>query len=541
MNKEKKIFQVRNIVKSIFRAISTALTVSAFCLILVSCTTVEKKEPKYEGGFFETCFYFSSLPENIGYSHLIKASKIFKNEFCRSRVRSKNIFEMKFHGDKTCFFSKNRIDKKTEEMIFQNEDKRKEYILNAFFTEKNSSVYWSDGRKILRIHDTIPEKFKLPAITENSETDRIVIKGKDSRIIRFKNYLESIEMPFKLGTTQGNKLKLIVEKTEDERFFLIPFFWDKFNFKEIVPHKPGDISIISGNSEKKSAELKMYYGGWEKRKVETKKSNRSIIEIKKSVLNSSFNEEHITAYIFDIKDSYKNSRNITKLYSPKYSGGQIIPAVKLFSSELLIESSVAMSPEDTFMWIFSADGNFDFRNESFMGNLISLKLAKRLYTGVPSFLGGQNLFNRTMNIPFEALRQTLFSENQVVYHGDFENHQYIYDKSGFSEKSAIKKPGKIKGTKAFFGSTENAHYIVGSIVIRANSAKKHIEKAKEILYDSKISVIQEIHEDTGIKDGWASFSFIAPSDFEQKIIKLFDSSIAPVHKTFSLGVYRVGE
>ncbi len=526
--------------KSVFRAFSTVMTISVFCLILLSCASTEKKEPKYEGGFFETCFYFSAMPENIGYSHLVKASKCFRDEF-RGRVRSKNIFEMRFHGKKTCFFSKKRVDKKTEEMIFRNRNKKIEYLLNAFFTEKNSSVYWSDGKRIRKIHDNISEKSKLPFITENTGTDRIVINGYDHRIVHFKNYLKSIDMPFKLGMDKNKDMKLIIEKTDDERFILIPFFWDKFNFREIASHEPGDISVISENSNKEYAELKMYYEGWEKKEAEIKKSSRDIIKTKKSVLNSSFNEEQITAYMFDIKNSYKNSRTIAKLYSPKYSGGEITPVVKLFSSELLINSRVIISPEDIFLWIYSADGNFDFRDKSFMGNLLSLKLAKRLYTGTPSFLGGQNLFNRTMNIPFEALKQTLFSENEVVYYGDFKKKQYLYTKSGFSEKSAIKNPGEIKGTKAFFGSTENVRYIVVSVVVRSDLAQEHIKKAKEVFIDSKISIIQETYENTGDKDGWASLSFVVPSDFEQKIIKLFDSSVAPVHKTFSLGVYRVEE
>lgn len=511
------------------------IIISIYFIILCACSPAQTPiAEKFEASIVETCYYFTYKPKGTKEEHIQKAYNIFKNVADQEGI---TILDSMINNKRACFLSTEEIDIDTQKFV--SSDRIVYYLLTAFFNEKNRSVYELHEDNISREQDKYSLLQKLDVL--NYIDEGVVIEGDSALIVLFKNYLDKLGIPYNFGNSLSGQLILTISGM-NERISTIPFLWEQIDFIRFVTARAGDMSLIHGRPHNSvNDSLTLYINGWTKQKVPYTYSSENTITFKKSVLSLPFNEDQIMSYFYTLKRSSYWSDNKEIFYAPQYVGAQVDVSVGLNKAMVTIDSDAILTPERIFMWMAAAVTIPPTFSYQFLANLLSLKMAKRLYTGLPTFLGGEDLFKRTQEIPFESIRSHTMLKGNVAVTGNITKKMYLKDSEFFGETTVFRSIEETEPFKAYFASWAKEKDVLISFVARSGNYTLEKQQVIDILTQNNLPVIFQFSEQISAKDGWYAVSIVVPADKEKQVVAMYEQRIKQLNPTISLGVYRVSK
>jgi len=358
-------------------------------------------------------------------------------------------------------------------------------------------------------------------------------------MLMFRAFLDRAGIPVLFGVDGAGLFVLSVARDPTDVFLLVPYAWEHIDYAQWVALSPVD-QAHAETAFGIPAETELRLAGWGKGSARTVVGRDPRITFRRSVLNLPFGEETLTAFFYSLRDSIRHPGSLAALYHPAFSGTPVTVRVNLFSVELLLGDPVLLSPEGLFLWFYTLNTPTDRYDEEFYLNLLALKLAKRLYTGLPSFLGGASLFTHSGEIPFDQMRKSLFSKDAIETTGFSFPYSYVWSGELFTETTGTLPIERAEPTQAFYGATEGADRALCVIVLRAADADEKRDAVETLLRTKGFTPLLRLHEWTGEQDGWAALGFVVPAAQESVIMRIFETELAKMDRTISIGVYRVG-
>jgi len=490
-------------------------------------------------GFYELCFHFSKLPENTGDKDVLEAAQIYGGIIEKSghSVLKKNVSQKS-----VCYF----IDSIPRLDTFRAEAKSNiaQYLLNAFFNKDNASLYAvSVNRKyVYRKFDNIKKSQKLPIYmkVENG----LVLTGTDRKMLYAARYLEMLKIEHQFGYNEKGEMIINVSSDSSKRWMMVPFLYSSLDLDDFVSLLPGDYAILS-YCRKKETDVEFRVPSWEHSKVpfiakEGFASDDALV-FSAGTMSLPFSDDVLLKYFYTLAQSYRLPMSSSFMYSPNFNGVNVTPSVMLFSSEFLINGDSVLTPEKILLWVTSVDRQLKEYPDSFYANLLSLKIARKLYTEKPSFLGGAELLNITKEVPFDEIGRHLFNDGTVAVFGALESNLYLYSEDVLSEYSSYVDIKRSKAVKAFYGSPKNATDIVVSFVLRAHNSEVIIEKIQEILAQNGFDPVHSVVEHIAKNDSWGSISVATGIKKESQLVDIYNKLLKKLNNTLSIGVYRVSK
>lgn len=517
---------------------SPSIFTAVLIITVAGCgsTQIKRQTPV---GFYELCFSFAKLPENTADKDLQEASDIYAGNIEKSGY---NVLKRNVSRNSVCYFTDSvpdflPVSEKAKSNIAQ-------YLLNAFFNKDNASLYGvSINRKFaLRMFDNIDRQQKLPIFMKID--NGLILTGSDRKMLYAARYLEMLKIEHQFGYSKDGELIINVSSDISERWMMVPFLYRSLNLDEFVSLLPGDYAILA-SCRIKGTEVEFRIPSWQLSEVPLIAKEGFAAEdalvFSTGVLSLPFSEDVLLKYFYSLAESYRLPMSSSFMYSPNFNGVKVDPSVMLFSSEFLINGDSVLKPEKILLWIKSVDQQLKEYPDSFYANLLSLKIARKLYTEKPSFLGGAELLNITTEVPFETISQHLFSDGAVSVFGSLENNLYLYSEELLSEYSSYVDIKKTKPVKAFYGSPKNATDIIVSFVVRAHNSELLIEKISNALSQKGFYPIQTLVEHIAENDSWGSVSLKVSAKEESKIVVIYNKLLKELNNTLSIGVYRVAK
>jgi len=269
--------------------------------------------------------------------------------------------------------------------------------------------------------------------------------------------------------------------------------------------------------------------------------NEDALVFSVSFMSLPFDEEIMLKYFYSLSKSYLLPPSSGLYYSPNFKGSSVRPTVLLFSSELAISGEYVISPETIYMWVSSVNAQIEEFPDTFYANLLSLKIARKLYTGSPSFLGGAELVNKTTAVPFENIAKMLFNTGNVTVFGSISSSLYLYRGDIISEFSNLIEMSKAASVKAVFGSPDNSDRSIVSFVVRSANAEVLTDRMVADLKKEGFTPFQFLFEQVSLNDAWGSVSVSVEKSSEKKILDLYEKRFKLLNNTISVGVYRVSK
>jgi len=485
--------------------------------------------------FFELCVYFERLPQNTEISDIEEVSSLLEAGISSS---GNTVLKRELSKSKICFFTKEQPYSEIFASVSgDNAGNIAKYLISAFFSTSYASLYRinGDSGKVERLYDGITLFGKLPQIREASSG--IVFKGTTARILYAARYFKRLGFIDGSGLDADGDLIFTVEEDLLGKWREALFLFNALDFEKMIQPSPGDYAVLQSLGETREL-VKINDSDWEKIEAAGGRGEGNSFNFSVGVLNSNFAAEDYLRYLYTLADSHKISTGSGSFYSPGYSGISVKPVLKLFSSSLGFDGEAEMSAESVLLWITSIDKSVGYFPDSFYANLLSLKLAERLYTGLPSFLGGAELVNMTAHIPFSRLGETLFRKEKLTVSGKIAKEIYVFTGQVVSESQSVVPLEEARGTVALYGNPKLADRDIVSFVVRGADAEKMVENAENELKKAGFTPFQQIYEKAADGDFWAAFSISVPLQSEQRVMQIYREKLLKMNPTFSIGVYR---
>ena len=485
--------------------------------------------------FFELCVYFERLPQNAKISDIEEVASRLEAGMSSS---GNTVLKRELSKSKICFFTKEQpYSEIFASVSADNAGNVAKYLISAYLSTDNASLYRinGDSGNVERLYDQIPLLGKLPQNREASSG--IVFKGTTSRILYAADYFKRLGFIDEFGLDAEGGLIFTIEEDLLGKWREALFLFDTLDFEKMIQPRPGDYAILQSLGETRES-VKIKSSDWEKIEAERGEGEGNSFNFSVGVLNSNFAAEDYLRYLYTLADSHKISTGSGSFYSPRYSGISVKPVLKLFSSSLDFDGSAQMSAESVLLWTSSIDKSIGDFPDDFYANLLSLKLAEKLYTGLPSFLGGAELVNMTAHVPFHKLGETLFRRGKLTIRGKIVKEIYMFTGQVISESQSTLPINEARGTVALYGNPKLANRDIISIVVRGADAEKMIENAENELKKSGFTPFFRISEKADDGDSWASVSISVPLQSEQRVMQIYREKLLKMNQTFSIGVYR---
>lgn len=377
-----------------------------------------------------------------------------------------------------------------------------------------------------------PPQAEIPA-------EGVLLKGSDPRMLLFRAFLDRAGIPVSFGVDGAGLFVLSVARDATDVFLLVPYAWEHIDYAQWVILSP-DERARAETAFGIPAETELRLAGWKKTYARTTVGAEPRITFKRSVLNLPFGEEAVTAFFYSLLDSIRRPGSLAALYHPAFSGTPVTARVNLFSVDLPLDDPVLLSPEGLFLWFYTLNAPAERYDDRFYLNLLALKIAKRLYTGLPSFLGGATLFTHTGEIPFDQMRKSLFSNGAIETTGFSFPYSYVWSGELFAETTGILPIERVEPVQAFYAAAEGADRALCAIVLRSADAGEKRDAIETLLAAKGFTPVLRLHERTGEQDGWAALGFAVPAAKESALMRIFETELAKIDRTISIGVYRVG-
>jgi hypothetical protein len=511
------------------------------CAVLSGCggskNVKRSMVPVY--GFYELCFYFPRTPEGTTDKDVEEASAIYVDHL---ESRGVTVFKKRYYSRSACFFTDTIPDFSKPVKLSQNNISQ--YILNAYFDKENASLFGIENvsGKYDPIFAGSSQRSVLPIYLPVEEG--IFLRGTSSEIVFLARYLEILEIEHQFGMDEEGRLIINLGHDEANRWMMVPFLYESIDLTKFVNPKPGDYSILS-ECKDEDTEIVIFIPPWEKTGVPFAKDQsvgkEDSLLFSNSIVSLPFSEDVLPRYIYSLAGSHLLPPSSGLFYSPNFSGGIVVPQVYLLTSEIAIDGVSTLSSEKILLWLLSVNSELEEYPDTLYANILSLKLAKRLYTGTPQFLGGSEMFNPTAAIPFESVRRYLFNKGNVSVFGAIDNSLYLNSDEIILEYPSFTEIEKVKGFKAFFGAPDNSCRSIVSIVFRSKKAFELVNSVKNQLSNAGYTVIQTLFEQISENDSWGSVSISITAEKEKYLSDFFEKKIKKMDKSMSLGVYRVQE
>jgi len=383
----------------------------------------------------------------------------------------------------------------------------------------------------------IPAAPAVPPAVEPAEG--IVLRGSDPRMLSFRTFLARSGMAASFGVDAAGLYVLAVARDESGRQLTVPYLWEHGD------HASRDLSgledvVFVRQMRGVPAQLELRIPGWKRAPVPVVTAIAPRILFRSSTLNLPFDEETLLAFFHGLRDSVRHPGSLSAIYNPLFSGTPFSVRVHLFSAEIRFDGPVSLSPEEFFLWFYTLGQGSETCDDSFYAALLSLKVAKRLYTGVPSFLGGPALLTRSAEIPFGEVRKHLFAPGVPEFSGVGMSYFYAWRGPLAEETTLLVPPGQSVPVKAFFAAPEGAVRSIVSLVVRSVDALEKRQRIVDVLEAHGFSHFGEMYEQVGAQDAWAAVSGSVDPSREKEVISCYEKVLAVMDKTLSMGVYRVG-
>ncbi|MGI6394226.1 MAG: hypothetical protein ACOX2F_05785 [bacterium] len=487
--------------------------------------------------FYELCYNFPKLPENTEENDIKTALNEYEEHLNEAEI---TVLKRKNSSDSVCYF----IDNFKEIPPFQKEIENNisQYLIHAYFNEEHSSVYgiFPGGKEAKKLKDNIPFLRKLPLYIDKHEG--LVISGTNKKMLFMARYLDVLEIKNEFGFDEKGKMVINVKQEGSNRWKMVPFLFDLLDLGEFASPLPGDYALLSEKVNEKVS-LKLNIPFWEKFEVPTAKEkvlgNEDALVFSVGTLSLPFDEETLLKYFYSLSKSYLLPPSNGLYYSPNFRGSNVSPTLLLLSSELAISGEYAVTPEMIYMWISSVASQLGSFPDSFYANLLSLKIAKKLYIGTPSFLGGAELVNMTREVPFENIAKMLFYKGNVTVFGSLESSLHLYQGDIISEFPTLTDLSKSARIKAVFGSPDESGRSIISFVVRSANAESLTENISSDLEKKGCFVIQTLFEQVSLNDAWGAVSVVVEKKDESMLLELYEKKFKLLNNTLSVGVYRV--
>lgn len=497
---------------------------------------VLNKEPQ-KFSFYELCFAFPKLPENTGENDIKTASSAYEKSLLNKGI---TVLKRRNTANSVCYFIDSMPDFSVPNEDVSNNISK--YLLTAYFKKEYSSLYgvFPTRKKSVMIHDKIPLPRKLPLYVEKKEG--IVITGSDSKLLFIARYLDILNIEHDFGFNGCGAMVINILPDLDERWKMIPFLSDSLELEDFVSQVPGDFALLD-NCRKDRITLKLLMPSWELSPVPVARDiglgNEDALVFSVSVMSLPFDEETLLKFFYTLSNSYLLPPSSGLYYSPNFKGSGVKPMVLLFSSEFSISGEYSLSPEMIYMWVSSVNRQLESYPDDFYANLLSLKIARKIYSGTPSFLGGNELVNTTSAVPFEKIREMLFHKGNITVFGSVNSSLYLFSEDIISEFGTVIDASKSIRVKAFYGSPENSDRSIITFVTRSANAEVLTNKIGIVLLESGFIPFQTLFEQVSLNDSWGSVTVSIPKTHEKKILDLYEKNFKLLNNTVSVGVYRV--
>lgn len=509
-----------------------------FLVLSASCAGEVKKEPQ-KISFYELCFYLQKVPSQTTESDVLNAFDHYADHLKKSGI---SVLKKKMNGPSVCYFTDKVPDFSRPAGELQNGVSQ--YLVNACFTKENSSLHavLPGGKSSVVMHDDIPLTAKLPLYYEINEG--LSLKGGGRRLLIISRYLDILKIRHQFGLNEAGELMINIKPDQSARWMMVPFLYNSLNIEEFISPLPGDYAILR-NSGTVKVVSNIKIPSWELDTIPVGRNQELLgddaIVFSSGVLSLPFDDEMLLKYFYSLSGSYLLPPFSGLYYSPNFRGASVFPRVLLFSSELAISGETSPKPEDILLWALSVDRQIDEYPDQFYANLLSVRIAKKLYTGSPSFLGGEELLNYTAPVSFEKIRDYLFHRGNVTVFGSLKNSMYLCTDDLISEYPSVSDISRSERTKAYYGSPDTANYSVASIVVRSAKTGEITEKIGRMLIENGFSILSTLFEQVSQNDSWGSVSVAISLEDEKKLLDLYEKNFKLLDNTVSLGVYRVAK
>lgn len=514
---------------------------SGLILLLIfavsGCSEAVVKKDQISVSFYELCFNFPKMPENSTLEDVTEASEIYTGHLNKKGI---TVLKKRSSKESVCYFIDSITDFSTPQT--QTSNNIADYLLKAYFKKKNSSLFGikQQGRSFFKVHDFVPMNRKLPLHVEKNEG--MVFTGLDRKILFLARYLEALEIPNIFGLNEVGRMIVEIGADRSDRWKMLPFLFEALDLESLISPVPGDYAIIN-NCNISKIDMKLNVQGWELSPIPVAAGmgvgSEDAFVFSVSLMSLPFNEETLLKFFYSMANSYLLPPSSGLYYSPNFKGSTVRPVVHLFSSELAVTGEHYFTPEMIYMWVSSVNRQLEEYPDAFYANLLSLKIAKKMFTGTPSFLGGSELVNMTTVVPFEKIREMLFHKGNVTVFGAISSSLYLYNEDIVSEFSTVKDIAGTKRVKAVYGSADNSDRSVISIITRSSNAEILIGDITEILKTEGHNSILTLFEQVSINDAWGAVSIVVRADDEKKILELYEKRFKLLNNNVSIGVYRV--
>ncbi len=378
----------------------------------------------------------------------------------------------------------------------------------------------------------------MPGVVSEPE-EGVVVRGSDPRMLFFKKFLERSGYACSFGTDSRGLYVLAVPSDATERHLFVPYLWEHGDYAE---------RIVLGGSDRSLAEaatgvpatVEIHIPGWERVPVTPLAVAGVRVVFSRSVLSLPFDEESLVRFFYGLRDAAYFPGDLAALYSPLFYGVPISVRVLLRSVEIVFDGQMPLSPEELFLWFYTTTRREAISGDDlFYANLLSLKIAKRLYTGMPAFLGGAVLFTNGEGIPFEEIRRHMLVEGGVAFAGIPIPYSYVWRGPRIEEQTVSIPPEQTVPVKALFAPLEGSSRSIASLVVRSADALEKRRLVVETLVNRGLVPFGELYEKMGEKDAWAAVSVVVEPSREKELFACYEQEFVPLDKTFSIGVYRV--
>lgn len=513
-----------------------------FILILVpafsGCASKSvKKEVLPEYSYYELCFYFLRTPEGTTEEDVAEAAFLYAEHLENSNV---TVFKRRNCERSACFFIDTVPD--FSKPVRMSGNNISQYLLNAGFEKESASLFGIDNvnNKFDLIFAEFSQRSVLPIYLPVEEG--LILSGNNRKLLLLSRYLQVLHIEHQFGINDRGELILNLIPDVSKRWMMVPFLFRSLDLENFISPKPGDYSILS-ECDNSQVSIEILVPWWKKTDVPVV-SDQSIgkedsLFFSTGLLSMPFNDDVVLRYLYSLALSHLLPPSPGLFYSPGFIGGTVGPKLLLLSSEFSVEGEIDLTAEKILLWILSVDSQSKYYPDTFYANILSLRLAKKLYTDSSGFLGGSELFVSTSSVPFEAIRKYFFNKGNVSVFGSIENALYLNFEEIILEYPSFRSIEKTEGMKAFYGSPEMSEESIVSIVFRAKNSFEIKSKVKKLTKSHGFNIIQTLYEQISENDSWASVSFRISKDSEKDFLDIYRKKIKKMDKSMSLGVYRV--
>lgn len=507
-----------------------------FLLLLFAvsgCKTTSHTSQLKKKTFHEICFYPAALPSTATTQDIESAARIFAEN---AEEKGVHVIDSFIINNNACFFlSRSKL---SFPINYQEKTSREtRYIISSTFSPSTLSRYTIRLGRIAFSHDSYSLDAKLPLLSTPSEGIRIVAPS--HTLLRFFRKMKKLSYDIHIGILPNGEVAIQSESASSAPALLLLWKSQKISLEKAVP---GEYAVTAVAVPVDHESITVFEPEWSRHKLPTAFNETDAKFIfSTGTLNSPWNGELVLRFLYSLAYSHLQAYSEDVLFSPQLLGETPRVSATLLSSEILFPLISDMSSEKTFCWLKNIKQEPTHFPPVFYANLLSLKMARKIFTGSDHFLGGKTLRGPATALDFRKMKQYFFRQDGIYGEISGEMELYMYDGELLFESTMISDE-EPKPFKAYFGKkTRDTHQLIISFVAAGKESSLTIDAIeKKIETSNKIEIIQRLHEELTENRGWASLSLLVDPTQEKKILSLYNETVKDFHKnSIYLGVYRV--